>query len=361
MGRKAQPRVSSSVTCVLPGLVWPAQMTSAAFNCELPGLAAILGRARPCLAAPEAYTSWLARQFGVATLAWGALRWASEDGVQQDQATPAPNILCADPVSLAFSSNTLILRGPQELALSRAEADALVASLNAEFGEIGQFYAPHPERWYLHTRHEIDANFQTLMDVLGRPVALFQPEGAKAAFWARLNNEIQILLHNHPVNRAREENDQALANALWFWGEPTGTPPNKLHPPAALLIGDEPILRGLATASNSQYLSIAAAGSPEIGHAAHTWWLDTRLQHATLSGDFLAWRDALQALDRDLLQPLWRTWQAGRLKQLRLIAPCDKTLLNVELGGAQRFAFWRGALTGNHLRNALETPSDQKS
>lgn len=350
MGTNAQRKLQARnrVSCILPGLVWPGSVGTSLQNLELPGLAAILGRSRLEKLPAEPYAAWLSRQFGAENLPWGPLRCAGEDLPGEANA----NTLCADPVSLAFARDALILKGPRELALQPDEISALIATLNTELADTGSFLAASPERWYLQPTQPAGVRFQPLADVLGRPVALFQPEGDDAARWARLANEIQILLHNHPVNRAREEHGQPLVNALWFWGEGSAT--SALRAPADTLIGDDPMLRGLAKTCQTPWLSRTAAGK---GVGGHSWWLNTELQQAALAGDFMAWLAALQRLDAELLQPLWHAWRSGQLAELQLIAPSDKTLLQALLGKPHRLAFWRKPLPAAKLGAVLQPPS----
>lgn len=349
MGLDAQRPLQARIRvhCILPGLVWPGPLGNGLQQADLPGLAAILGRARLDKLPAVPYADWLARQFGADALPWGPLRWAGEGLARADTA----HILCADPVSLAFARDALILKGPQELALQAEEVSALIATLNTEFADLGQFVAASAERWYLHAHRAAQVHFQTLADVLGRPVALFQPEGDDAAMWARLANEIQIVLHNHPVNRAREARGQPLVNALWCWGE--GDAATALRAPADTLISEDPMLRGLAQASQTRWLSPAAAG-PGVG--GHSWWHCRDLQQAALAGDGPGWLAALQRLDADWLQPLWHAWRRGQLAELQLIAPSDKTLLHARLGKPHRLAFWRPPLPTAKLGAALGTP-----
>ena len=349
MGLDAQHALQARtrVHCILPGLVWPGPLGSSLQQADLPGLTAILGRARLDRLPALPYADWLARQFGADVLPWGPLRWAGEGLAADDTA----HTLCADPVSLAFARDALILKGPQELALQPEEIHALIATLNAEFAELGRFVAASAERWYLHAHRATRVHFQALADVLGRPVALFQPEGEDAPAWARLANDIQIVLHNHPVNRAREARGEPLVNALWFWGEAGAA--KALRAPTDTLISDDPMLRGLAQASQARWLSPAAAG-PGVG--GHSWWHRSDLQQAALAGDGPGWLAALERLDADWLQPLWRAWRSGQLAELQLIAPSDKTLLQARLGKPHRLAFWRTPLPAARLGAALGTP-----
>lgn len=352
MGARAQTQANIHVTCVLPGLVWPAPLGKALADLRLPALSALLGQARITQSAGQTYAPWLAAQFGLAETAWANWRWAGENPT----ATTLPeHLICADPVSLSFTRDALILRGPRDLALTAAECSTLLATLNQEFGDEGLFQSTHPERWYLHARQATQTEFVPLADVLGRPVALFQPEGPDAARWARLSNEIQIVLHNHPVNREREARGQLLVNALWFWGA-SGRAVQARTAPASSIICDDATLSGLAKQAGCSVRTPQQAGDPAHGPRGHSWWFDTRLQDAALAGDFNQWLQGLEALEHSLLAPLWQAWRAGRLNRLDVLAPSDKTLLHADLKRWQRFAFWRRPLAPTQLGALLETP-----
>ncbi|MBS1207993.1 MAG: hypothetical protein H6R19_391 [Proteobacteria bacterium] len=352
MGPRAQPRQVCQVTCVLPGLTWPGHgITAALGELKLPGLAALLGRGQRLQQAGIPLMSWLAAQFGAQDPSWGALRAAGEADFP---AVPAnASILCADPVSLAFSRDALLLRGPDELALQADEVAALIASLNTEFAELGQFHAVDPQRWYLLARAQVAARFHPLGDVRGRPVSLFPPEGEAASEWNRIANAIQILLYNHPVNQARSERGQLGANGLWFWGQ-AGTQNSALHAPARRIVSEDPLVRGLAAAAGAQALTPGTAGTPAQGVSGHTWWVDLRLQEAALAGDFTGWLRALQSLDTELIQPLYTAWQRRRIHALTLLAPSDKCLLSAALTARTRYSFWRQPLTQNLLTPYLQ-------
>ncbi|MCZ7655242.1 MAG: hypothetical protein M5R42_14705 [Rhodocyclaceae bacterium] len=52
----------------------------------------------------------------------------------------------------------------------------------------------------------------------GRTIEPFLPQGDDAREWRRFINEAQVLLHNHPINMAREAEGRPTVNSLWPWG-----------------------------------------------------------------------------------------------------------------------------------------------
>jgi len=102
-------------------------------------------------------------------------------------------------------------------ALGEAEAQALVTRLNQHFAGDGlQFVAPVPDEWLVRIGHEPALNTRALETVVGKSLRNLLPAGDDAPQWRRWEQEIQMLLHAHPVNAARERSGMAPANGVWF-------------------------------------------------------------------------------------------------------------------------------------------------
>lgn len=349
MGSRPRSVVPASLSLVLPGLVWPGSGISASLaQLELPALCNLLGRSQLRHGAALPWLHWLPQQFGCDELPWAELRLTGEDGLTE----ASPHILCADPVSLSFSSDALLLRGPHELALTPEETAAILAMLNNEFSDIGEWISASPTRFYLLASQAAETYFHPLSDVLGRPVAFFPPEGERAQQWNHLSNEIQIALHNHPINRLRSEQGRLTVNGLWFWGQ-TNQALKTLKPPAAHLHSTDHVLRGLARRSQG----IQLIDNPErifAGLPGHAWIHNASLQESAQSGDFTGWMKALQRIEEDLIQPACAAWQAGRISEITLLAPSDKTLFSATLARRARWSFWRRPLDKTALPGLLQ-------
>jgi hypothetical protein len=324
---------SMQIHLVLPGLLWPAAAArNFARDLSLPALSALLGHAHLNFGPARAPDVWLAALFGLNSGApLAALRRLGEATL----APPAPGQtwLCADPVSLRFSREHLILSDATGLALSADEAAALVASLNETFADLGHFEAGAPDRWYLRLAAPTDARFSPLSDVTNRPVAHFLPEGHDAALWARTMNEAQIVLHNHPENQAREAAGQATANSLWLWGNGGDLP--TLAPPAPRILAEGTVARGLARAAGLE------AGTPTLptGGEDSLIVLEDLLPPA-LHLDLDRWRETLLALESAWFTPLLAALKARQLTSLRISAPGDRATLDIAIAAGQLWKFW---------------------
>jgi hypothetical protein len=127
--------------------------------------------------------------------------------------------LRADPVHLQVGMRGMTLLDAEHVGLSRAESEALAATLEPLFREAGwHLLAPTPGRWYAHPAHAVRLQTTPLDQVATRHVNSALPVGPSAAQVMQLVNHAQILLHDHPVNQAREQRRQAPINSLWLWG-----------------------------------------------------------------------------------------------------------------------------------------------
>jgi hypothetical protein len=349
-------RCPHSVVCILPGLVWPAAISETTWEHPLGALAAILGRGKIRRHSGIPYLKWLARQFGEDNPSWGALRRLGEDEPQRLHMESSHKILCADPISLGFTRDALLVHGPQSLSLAQTEVDALLHALNTEFIDLGTFHAASPERWYLDTT-KASAIFHPLSDVVGRPVALFAPEGEQAREWNRIANEIQVVMHAHPVNQARVAQGLQEANALWFWGQDSGQALSR-QLPAERFISTDPLVRGLARKHGVDSVFPHGASASFEATPGTTWWHDGSLYEATQRGDFSAWIKALERINTELLDPVWHAWRQGRLQSISVLAPGDKSSLIVTLGQGARLAFWRRPMNLDRLMKLLQPPVD---
>lgn len=336
---------------LIPGLLWPHDsLRDATRDLPLPGLEVLLGRGRRQWQPAVGAERWLAERFGLegGELPYAALRLAGEpraaDGVMPAGAGSAAWI-CADPVSLHFAREFLVLADGSELAIGEDEAAQLVAVLNEHCTDLGTFHAATAERWYLRLREAPAIRTHPPADVVGRRINTFMPEGADAARWHRHLNEAQVLLHTHPVNRARENEGRPLINSIWFWG--AGTAPRGLSSHWSLLIGAQPLTRGLAALARTEHQPPGAdfdATALAATKGATLVVLD-QLGSAARHLDRDAWREALAQLEARWFAPALAALRGGKLARLSLTALGDAARIDVNVERASLWQFWRRPLS----------------
>ncbi len=243
--------------------------------------------------------------------------------------------LRADPVHLEAGMGGLMMRPPGELAISGAEAAALAAAINEAWRARGtdglELLVPRPGRWYLRLPSPLDLETTSPDLLVGEYLTPHLPRGAAAATLAREVNEAQMVLHDHPVNLAREARGLLVVNGLWLWGG--GVFP-RVSPGIGLL------------ASGVDDDGAALARAAGVAHMATS----ARLEDLAIADEALAilapgrddhdLRDYLVGLERDWLAPLFRKLVLGRLGRLRLHL-FTRPASSHALDPARAWRFWR--------------------
>jgi hypothetical protein len=191
----------------------------------------------------------MAQALGWGDLPDGSLPWAalSAQGSGLPAAGKAWGLL--SPCHWLMGRETLTLIDPDELQLGEPESKALLDVLRPWFEEEGWTldYAA-PTRWY--ATHPSLASLPTasLDRVIGRNPDVWMPSHPQARLIKRLQNEVQMLMYEHPLNAEREAAGQLTVNSFWLSG--TGQLPADqapASPPGQSLVTD---LRAPLLASN---------------------------------------------------------------------------------------------------------------
>ena len=239
--------------------------------------------------------------------------------------------LRADPVHLRLMRDRLLVMPAEALDLSREEAGALCAALNVHFAGTIELKAVDPRRWTARLEKNISPNRGSALEEAGREV---RPGDS-------LLNEIQMLLHAHPVNEAREARGEPVVNSLWLWG--AGVAPTTA-PTWNSVLADEPIALGLARLANARYGALpASAGAwleraPEEGR--HLVVLDALRAPLALSEKDL-YCENLKALERDWFAPILAALRSQRIGLVTVHVPDAAASFETARGDLRRF--WRRA------------------
>jgi hypothetical protein len=331
---------------LIPDLIAPTG--SAAQGLSLPSLQLLLGRGRRQVDQAMRRDDWLSLAAGLDDGAAAPLAAISALG---DGIEPAHHgWLRADPVNLRAERDQLLLDPLAASSLTHEEAVQLVATLNAHFLADGmRFCAVNARKWYVQT----DTVPQVVMAPLAAAAAAannvdaMRPQGADAMAWQRIANEAQMLLHEHPVNAAREQRGQAPINGVWFWG--AGVLPAPLHLRFTRVFSDDALARGFALlgkrpaapcpASAADWLALTPATSDKNRDLIV---LDA-LHDAVTEHGIEAWRAELATLERDWFAPLLIALRGENLGMLSIHAPSPRCTLSVETIRGDLVKFWRRA------------------
>lgn len=243
--------------------------------------------------------------------------------------------LRADPVHLVLMRDRIVLADSASLTLSREEADALAAAIGRHFGAELDLQPLHPQRWYLQLPAAPVLTTTPPSVAIGRDVEPLQPQGDDArAFRARLN-ELQMLLHGHPVNEAREARGKLPVNALWLWGG--GRRPAAAATPRPVYARSA---EAQALAAFCGMRADAPPARPDAGllQSDAVVVLDA-LADAGRAGDPWGWREAVRTLERDWFVPMLAGLRGVGAHGLQVADPVSGRSVHLTAGDAWRF--WR--------------------
>lgn len=243
--------------------------------------------------------------------------------------------LRADPVHLQVMRDRIVLADGSAFELTQSEADALAAAIGQHFGADLSPMALHPRRWYLRLEHAPRLTTTPPSVAAGRNIDPLLPQGEDTMqFRARLN-ELQMLLHDHPVNLAREARGELSVNALWLWGG--GHQPATRGIPMPLLARDADA-RALGAFCGAHVHALPAHPDAALLEPDGIVLLDA-LTRAGQVGDAYGWREALRELEQDWFVPLLGALRRIGPHGLRLIDPVNGKALHLRARDAWRV--WR--------------------
>ena len=126
--------------------------------------------------------------------------------------------LQADPVHLVMQRDAFSLSDPSTLVITQAELQTLCAVLNQHFMSDGLIFEVTNKTLLLRLASVPKISTTLPEKVVGRNVYVYLPQGADASYWNKVVNEIQMLLHEHPLNQQREMAGLPVINSLWLSG-----------------------------------------------------------------------------------------------------------------------------------------------
>lgn len=116
--------------------------------------------------------------------------------------------------------------------LEAGDRATLVADLARHFaGTDYAFLDVSGPDWLLGSARPLEVSSCAPDALPGRNLRELMPRGADSAAIASLMNEVQMLLHEHPVNVARTSRGVAPVNGLWPWGWGHEAPVGRLELP----------------------------------------------------------------------------------------------------------------------------------
>ncbi len=262
----------------------------------------LLARGRRVRAPARSLEGWLSEAFelGDGPFPAGALTLLG-CGDEPGEATWAR----ADPTHLRFFRDHFATVPGETFEVQREEADALCEALSRHFAAQLEFRACEPRRWCAR---------------------LFDDAAPNDA----LVNEVQMLLHAHPLNEAREARGELTINSVRFWG--AGQAPRRAQCRWQSVAAADPAVRGAARLAGTRHRALPGS-APE--------WLDRLPEDGRHLALLDARETALADLERDWFAPLLAALRSGRIGMVTLHAVDGSEEVSFETIRGDLRRFWR--------------------
>jgi hypothetical protein len=336
---------------------------------DAPALASLLSRtsSHGRYAADDAVRAlphelWLARALGLVASGQPAFAAAAMRGYGLEPGEGTWFII--NPSHIEIARSHLLMADLRRLALPDAEGRALFDSARPYFEEAGHdLRFGDAQTWFMRADEWAGMDTATPDAAVGMSLTDWMPTGPRAIAYRKLQNDVQILWHTHPVNAAREARGLPPVNAFWLWGGAhagaPATAPHFVAPPqdadAVVPAQAGTQLRQSKTASaptiatfeTPTWLSaLATRKDASLGELAATVTSDTLLvcgnaAEPAIAADWAGWLQQMQRLETELFAPLLAALKQGRVKQVRLVLSHRHAHAEFTTTALAQRKFWR--------------------
>ena len=325
---------------MIADLYLPPAMQAARDAAVLGGLPGVEGLARygARRRLASGWCDWLAAWLGRADLIGAApARLAAVAG--HAEAQDAGTLWVATPVHLSAGLTRVHLEHQGLLHLNEAELVQLAREFNAAFAGSPFALAPAACRALLLSAPESPgASALEPARHAGTALTHAAPQGAHGAQLRRLAAEIEMWLHNGPLNAQRAARGALPVTTLWLWGAAGAAGPFAVRPgrPVAAF-GCDARLAGLMALAGSATQDLPAQLAPVLEWDAERGLVMLHVGSELQEHNATTLAEALLELDSRYVVPALAALAAGRLRTVTLIAN-DRALT---AGRLSRLRLWR--------------------
>lgn len=216
-----------------------------------------------------------------------------------------------------------------EAGVSEVERSALEPVLAEHLGASGFALHSGDGEWLVRSERVLAVQTACPEAAAGNELERVMPHGPDAGDVRRLMTELQMLLHDHPVNEARARRGLPAINAVWLWGGGVAVSAPAETQALPVAFGEASYLRGIYQLHGRSVRSL-----PQDCGA-----LLTNLVQAGRAVAVVDLAD-VDSLEEQWLRPLARALAAGDIHRLDLVL--DDLHCDVSRSALRRF--WRRAL-----------------
>lgn len=295
---------------------------------HLPALERVWSRGEPCRPAHATANHLRFALFGIQPE--GPLPVAALTHVNDRATRPDDDFywLRVDPVTMWADMARVFMTRYGFADLDPYERNEIENCVRDVLTEEGMVLQGGPERWCIALGEPLLFSFTPLDEALGMDVADALPDHPEAHYWRRVLNEIQVALHNCPVNVRRRAAGRPEVNSVWFWGGgfmPAAAP----HYLLDTVYSENPVSRGLAIINDCRLQRLEDARKLDFSGDGNAVLID--------------WNPGPASAEQELAEIEWLTGRLAALAERgRLsLALYDGSGQGRTYGGLSRYRFWR--------------------
>ena len=253
-----------------------------------------------------------------------------------DQLGQPENIIYASPVWQQMGMNTASQIPAEHLPLTHSEAAIWCHELNQFYRGEYAFTPIRPDLWTLALPSPPTWHAASILDLASQLDGSQSASGSDIRPWLALSTELQMWLHNHPRNAARQQNQLPPINGIWLWNAPAAVP----FQAASLIASNSAWAAHSSQATTAQPENYAAwqrtCAQRQIP-LAHTHIFADDFLPSQQTGDIWAYQTQLAAWEQNWFEPLRQDLFSGCLKGLRIV--CEQAQCTI--GSKPQRAFWK--------------------
>ncbi len=331
----------TEITLVLPFALPPPELAPDLVRAlQAPGLAGLLSRTsanQVSAAAPGAralpHELWLGQALGLSDGSKLSFAAAAMRGYGLDPAGGSWFIV--NPAHIEIARSHLLMADMRRLGLVESHSRALFDSARPYFDETGNTLVyGDAHTWFMRAGGWEALDTASPDAATGMNLTDWLPSGPRALDYRKLQNEVQMLWHQHPANVEREARGFGAINSFWPWGAATAA--DAAGPAPILACADAPPwLAAIAQRHGATFAQLLADPGQRV------LFCDGSLAEAALAADWAGWLQRMQRLDAEVFAPLLGALAGGGIGRARMVLSHRNALAEFTTTPMAQRKFWR--------------------
>ncbi|MDC8445077.1 MAG: phosphoglycerate mutase [Nitrosomonas sp.] len=311
-----------------------------------PALATLLAKSRTATSSATDINAWLCKAFNIEKQCdWPVAPIMQRmDSSEQYIDSSRDYWLRADPVHLRIEQNHIMLADRFMFQITPEEALQFSEAINQILVHDNMTVLPlNPYRWYIRLSCAPELHTQTLNAATCNNINHLMPTGKDGITWHKITNEIQMLLHDHPLNQERAARDQLAINSLWFWGG--GFMPQSAFSPYTAVWSNDHFAQALTLLCDINHRKLPDTAESWLQQQTNS---NTENQLIVLDNllnsekynDAYQWRENLKKLEQDWFFPLYAALKNNRINSIRISSVNEQFSHDFFVKPSSLWKFW---------------------